>query len=155
MRDAYNDVSNVLALETANGVDNVLAQQRVHALAQQVVEIDRTTEQLHVTQLQEDRVASLAGIEATGGLELEVRLERVLEVAAGGLHLEERVHLITELVDQLVETEVDLGLNLIEQESTIENRNGTLSDIVVDIQRIQDELNEKQASTQASTQVSE
>ncbi len=53
------------------------------------------------------------------------------------------IDLLTELVDELVEAEVDLSLNLVVQKLLLEDGQSVMSTVIVQIERIKDTPKEK------------
>ncbi len=53
------------------------------------------------------------------------------------------IDLLTELVDELVEAEVDLSLNLVVQKLLLEDGQSVVSTVIVQIERIKDTPEEK------------
>jgi hypothetical protein len=132
-----DDGGDVGGLETADGKVDVLPQLAVHALTDQVVEVDRATQQLEVPLLEDDVVARLGRVESRGAVdELELLLVGLVQQQAGGLDLEVGVDLFADLEDELIEAQVDLGLDLVVQESLVQRVQRPVGRIVVQIERV-------------------
>jgi hypothetical protein len=144
-----DDGGDVGGLETADGKVDVLPQLAVHALTDQVVEVDRATQQLEVPLLEDDVVARLGRVESRGAVdELELLLVGLVQQQAGGLDLEVGVDLFADLEDELIEAQVDLGLNLVVQESLVQRVQRPVGRIVVQVERVQQELVKSEWRTQ-------
>mmetsp|Transcript_17800 Transcript_17800/g.53439 ORF Transcript_17800/g.53439 Transcript_17800/m.53439 type:complete len:401 (+) Transcript_17800:1881-3083(+) len=140
-----------VALETRDRIVDVASQVLVEAFGQQGVQVDTAAQQAKVALLQDGEPARrrhlqtlvlgalLQAVHVRGVLLVEL-LEGRIQKGRTGQALVVVEGLVGQLVDQLIEAEVHLGLDLLVEEALVQIEQGTIGRIVVDVQRIEDEL---------------
>lgn len=135
----HNDASYVAGLELADGEIQGLLHVGVDALGDELVQVDAAPEQLDVSLLEQRLVAIGPRIgEYVGARGEALDAKPLVQEDAGRELLVVGEYLLAELVDELVEAEVHLGLDLVVEELLAEDGQGVEGAVVVQVQRVED-----------------
>jgi hypothetical protein len=134
-----DDAGQVGTLEPTNGQLQALLHVGVDALRDQLVQIDGAAQQLDVALLQQRFVAIVARIRLEVVAEhFALEAEALVQIDAAGQLLVVGEDLFAQLVDELVEAEVDLGLDFVVEELLAEDGEGVEGRVVVEVQGVED-----------------